>query len=77
MTRKKKNLLRPITEEEQIWLERISRSQSEAAGHVSRAKEILAIAVVIAKPKQPKRRGRNREMRYRNWWNGSIKRDWQ
>jgi transposase len=44
MTRKKKNLLRPITEEEQIWLGRVSRSQSETAGHVSRAKEILAVA---------------------------------
>lgn len=40
----KKDPLREITEEEKNWLERISRSQSEPAGHVSRAKEILAVA---------------------------------
>lgn len=33
-----------MTEEEQTWLERISRSQSEPAAHVMRAKEILAVA---------------------------------
>ena len=44
MTRKKKNILRKLTEEEQIWLVRISRSQNEPAAHVARAKEILAIA---------------------------------
>lgn len=44
MTRRKKNLLRIMTEEEQTWLERISRSQSEPAAHVIRAKEILAVA---------------------------------
>jgi len=40
----KKDPLRKITEEERKWLERISRSQSEPAGHVARAKEILAVA---------------------------------
>ena len=44
MTRRKKNQLRTMTEEEQTWLERISRSQSEPAAHVIRAKEILAVA---------------------------------
>ena len=44
MTRKKKNILRKLTEEEQNWLVRISRAQNEPAAHVSRAKEILAIA---------------------------------
>ena len=44
MTRKKKNTLRRLTEEEKKWLVRISRSQNEAATHVVRAKEILAIA---------------------------------
>ena len=33
-----------MSEEEREWLERISRSQSEPAGHVARAKEILAVA---------------------------------
>jgi len=33
-----------LTEEEKIWLERISRSQSEPAVHVAHAKEILEVA---------------------------------
>jgi transposase len=45
MTRRKKDTLRTITEEEQAWLERISQSQNEPAVHVIRAKGILAVAV--------------------------------
>lgn len=44
MSRRKKDPLRTLTEEERIWLERISRSQSEPASHVVRAKQILAVA---------------------------------
>ena len=44
MSRKKKDPLRPLTEKERDWLERISRSQAEAAVHVARAKQILAVA---------------------------------
>ena len=44
MTRRQKEPLRRLTEEEKIWLERISRSQSEPALHVAHAKEILAVA---------------------------------
>lgn len=44
MTRRKIEPLRTLTEEERYWLERISRSHSEPAGHVARAKEILAVA---------------------------------
>ena len=44
MTRKKKNILRTLTEEEKKWLVRISHSQNEPAVHVAHAKEILAIA---------------------------------
>jgi transposase len=44
MTGRKKDRLRTLTEEERKWLERISRSQSEPASHVVRAKEILAVA---------------------------------
>jgi transposase len=44
MTRRKKEVLRTLTEEEQVWLERISRSQREPAAHVARAKAILAVA---------------------------------
>lgn len=44
MTRRKKEPLRTLTEEERNWLERISRAHSEPAAHVARAKEILAVA---------------------------------
>lgn len=44
MTRRKKEPLGSLTDEERTWLERISRSQSEAAGHVARAKQILHVA---------------------------------
>lgn len=44
MTRRKKAPLRSLSEEEKRWLERISRSQSEPSVHVTRAKEILAVA---------------------------------
>jgi len=44
MTRQKIDPLRTLTEEEQDWLERISRSLTEPAAHVARAKEILAVA---------------------------------
>lgn len=44
MTRQKKNTLRALTEEERTWLVRISRSQNEPSAHVTRAKEMLAVA---------------------------------
>jgi hypothetical protein len=44
MTRQKKDALYELTEEERTWLERISRSHSEPAIHVIRAKQILAVA---------------------------------
>jgi transposase len=44
MTRHKKEQLRELKEEERVWLERISRSQSEASSHVIRAKQILGVA---------------------------------
>ena len=44
MSRQKKDPLRPLTEEERNWLERISRSQAEPASHVAKAKQILAVA---------------------------------
>jgi transposase len=44
MTGRKEDPLRALTEEERRWLERISRSQSEPASHVIRAKEILSVA---------------------------------
>lgn len=44
MPRLQKDPLRPLTTDERHCLERISRSQTEAAGHVARAKELLAVA---------------------------------
>jgi len=44
MTRRQKDPLRPLTDEERIVLTQISRAQSEPASHVARAKELLAVA---------------------------------
>lgn len=44
MTRRQKDPLRSLTEEEQKVLVQISRAQSEPASHVARAKAILAVA---------------------------------
>jgi hypothetical protein len=44
MTRRQKDPLRALTDEEQAALERLSRSQSEPASHVARAKALLAVA---------------------------------
>ena len=44
MTRHQKNPLRVLTQEEQNYLKKISRAQSERASRVTRAKIILAVA---------------------------------
>jgi transposase len=44
MTRRQKDPLRPLTEEERGWLEQIGRAQSEPASHVARAKALLSVA---------------------------------
>jgi transposase len=44
MTRRQKDPLRKLTDQERLWLVRISRSQAEAAAHVARAKALLAVA---------------------------------
>ena len=44
MTRRQKEPLRPLTPDEQQWLERISRSHTDPASHVARAKAVLAVA---------------------------------
>jgi transposase len=44
MTRRQKQPLRPLSTDEQCWLEQISRSQSDPASQVSRAKIVLAVA---------------------------------
>jgi len=44
MTRRQKDPLRPLTDEERKVLEQLSRAQSEPASHVARAKALLAVA---------------------------------
>lgn len=44
MTRRRKEPLRPVTQEEREILEQIARGQSEPASHVARAKALLAVA---------------------------------
>jgi hypothetical protein len=44
MTRRQKDPLRPLTPDEQLWFERISRPQSDTVSHVRRAKIVLAVA---------------------------------
>jgi transposase len=44
MTRRQKDPLRLLTEEEQIVLKQMSRGQNEPASHVARAKALLAVA---------------------------------
>ena len=44
MTRRQKDPLRPLTEEERKLLVGISRSHAEPAAHVARAKALLAVA---------------------------------
>lgn len=44
MTRRQKDPLRPLTQEEQTRLEHLSRASSAPASHVARAKVVLAVA---------------------------------
>ena len=44
MTRRQKDVLRVLTEEERAILEQIARAHSEPASHVARAKSLLAVA---------------------------------
>jgi len=58
MSPQKINPLRLLTDEEQTWLERISRSYGEPAAHVTRAKEILAVAAGSTYQKAAEKAGR-------------------
>jgi transposase len=44
MSRRQKNPLRALTEDERSWLRKIARSKREPASHVARAKQLLAVA---------------------------------
>lgn len=44
MSRRQKNPLRPLTQEERQWLQRMARSAREPASHVIHAQQLLAVA---------------------------------
>ena len=44
MSRRQKEPLRTMTEEEEAWLHRIARATREPANHVIRAKQLVAVA---------------------------------
>ncbi len=44
MSRQRKDPLRPLSDDERGWLERISRATMEPSSHVARAKALLAVA---------------------------------
>ena len=44
MTRRQKDPLRPLADDERDWLVRVARSQADPAAHVARAKALLAAA---------------------------------
>lgn len=44
MSRRSKSPLRALTQDEQAWLERMSRSHADPASHGARAKRLLAVA---------------------------------
>ena len=58
MTRRQKDSLRPLTEEERNLLVRISRSYAEPASHVARAKALLAVADGMSYTQAAKAAGR-------------------
>ncbi len=58
MSRRRKDPLRPLTEEERVVLEQIARAQSEPASHVARAKALLAVADEKSYPAAARAAGR-------------------
>lgn len=58
MTRRQKDPLRPLTEEERKLLVRVSRFHAEPAAHVARAKALLAVAEGNSYTKAAKAAGR-------------------
>ena len=43
MSRRQKNPLRALTDDERSWLQKIARSKPEPSSHVARAKQLLAV----------------------------------
>jgi len=44
MSRRQKNPLRALTDDERLWLQKMARSKREPSSHVARAKQLLAVA---------------------------------
>lgn len=44
MSRRQKEPLRPLTDDERVWLQKIARSRREPSSHVARAKQLLSVA---------------------------------
>ncbi len=58
MSRRQKEPLRALTPDETQWLERVSRSQTDPASHVARAKSLLAVAANASFTKAAQAAGR-------------------
>jgi transposase len=58
MSRRQKQPLRQLSEEEHQWLRRIARSISEPSGHVVRAKQLLAVSTGASYTKAAQETGR-------------------
>lgn len=58
MSRRQKQPLRQLSEDEHRWLRRIARSTSEPSGHVVRAKQLLAVSAGASYTKAAQLTGR-------------------
>jgi hypothetical protein len=64
MSRRQKEPLRTMTEEEEAWLHRIARATREPANHVIRAKQLVAVAAGQSYSQATRLTGGAREMPY-------------
>ncbi len=76
MTRRRKDPLRALTEEERDVLEQIARAHSEPASHVARAKSLLAVADGKTYANAAKPLDAVRVMPSPNWCPASTKKGW-
>ena len=58
MSRRQKQPLRQLSEEEHQWLRRIARATGEPSGHVVRAKQLLAVSTGASYTKAAQATGR-------------------
>jgi len=75
MASHQKEPLRPLSSEEHAELTRVSRSESAPAGHVARARALLAVAAgqrFTDAARAAGRRGGAAATGWHSWWGGSI-----